>query len=171
MAVGFHADDVHRISKFIHFWSQFWGLSGFADGPAVEAFDQDDMNSYPKTRDFWYFLQRTVFDNRGRRLMFTAGGMMGAVASLPQPSDSIVLFAGSSVPSMLREQDGYFVYLGPANLYGATNDKLWTDVEDRFKTFVLIGAATGASCCASLTRSHVQLKTMESFLEHFMPDL
>lgn len=65
--------------------------------------------------------------------------MIGTVSSVVQPDDIIVIFAGSHVPYILREQNGgKYMCLGPAYIHGIMYGEVWKSARKDMDTYVLV---------------------------------
>jgi hypothetical protein len=65
-----------------------------------------------------------------QRALFTAhGGHIGVGPRWIQPNDSIVVFAGESVPFIVRGTGEHWSLIGPAYIYGMMNEEEWDDAK------------------------------------------
>ena len=110
----------------------------FANELPHDVLDPEGRKAYMQTATFQAMVEHAIMTNLGRTLVLTAGGMMGTASDLVQLGDIVVIFSGSKVPSILREQGDNFLFLGPAYVHGAMDGELWTDDQSDLHEFSLV---------------------------------
>jgi hypothetical protein len=82
-------------------------------------------------------LQHDVSLSTYQRALFTThGGHIGVGPRWIQSTDSIVIFAGETVPFVVREAGEYWTLVGPAYVHGVMKEEKWDDAKVQMITLI-----------------------------------
>jgi hypothetical protein len=82
-------------------------------------------------------LQHDVSLNTYQKTLFTIrGGQIGVGPRWIQPGDSIVVFAGETMPFVVRKAGEHWSLVGPAYVYGMEEEDKWDDAKVQMITLV-----------------------------------
>lgn len=133
-------DTARLLQLFPNFYSvllQDKNQPNFADGSTFPILDPTAEDAYTNSAEFRTMTEYTLV-NIGRRLLLTAAGMLGTAPASARVGDVVVIFAGSKVPSILREQEHGFLYIGPAYIHGAMDGELCAVTSAKLQKYILI---------------------------------
>ncbi|KXX74488.1 Heterokaryon incompatibility protein 6, OR allele [Madurella mycetomatis] len=110
-------------------------LAGLQDSPPDNLREGDYLLSPNKLLEFC----GKMIVNHWRTVFRTVGGYLGLGAHTVRDGDIVVVFHGSSLPAVIRPCEGWFRYVGPANVGGIMNGEFWsaTSAADD-ESFILI---------------------------------
>jgi hypothetical protein len=82
----------------------------------------EELDPQRVVKEYKHMHSRLTFEatrvNNGCKLIFTRNGIVGTARLLAAPGDSVVLFSGASMPSILRREGSNYRYLSPAYIEG-----------------------------------------------------
>ena len=110
-------------------------LHPFLTGP--EPSQERLAQAYAHDRRFEYACSLSVFTHMNRSFVLTGGGRMATVPATTEEHDLIVIFAGSSLPFVIRQREEKFDLIGPAYVHGAMDGELWPEDKLGLDEFVL----------------------------------
>jgi hypothetical protein len=93
---------------------------------------------YPGNPEFRSALEHVVISSGGKAFALTEGKRLAMVPATTRLDDVVVVFAGSKVPSILRQQGDGFLFVGSAYVHGVMHGELWTGDQSDMQEFTLI---------------------------------
>jgi hypothetical protein len=93
---------------------------------------------YPGNPEFCSALEYVVASSGGKAFALTEGKRLAMVPATAQLDDVVIVFAGSKVPFILRQQGEGFLFVGSAYVHGVMHGELWTGDQSDMQEFTLI---------------------------------
>jgi hypothetical protein len=93
---------------------------------------------YSGNPEFRSALEYVVTSSGGKAFAVTEGKRLAMVPATARLDDVVVIFAGSKVPSILRQQGEAFLFVGSAYVHGAMDGELWTGDQSDMQEFTLV---------------------------------
>lgn len=85
-----------------------------------------------------YAMERVLTSSTGKSFAVTEARRFAMVPAAARVDDVVVIFAGSVTPSILRQQEEEFLFVGSAYIHGVMDGECWTDDQTDVQEFTLV---------------------------------
>ena len=110
----------------------------FADGLPHNTLHPNAREAYLQSEECRLMAELAIVTNINRTLVLTERGLIGTASDSAEADDVIILFAGSRVPCVLRQQGEKFAFRGMAYIHGVMDGELWSDDPSDLQEYSII---------------------------------